>query len=38
MTPITDLEYAWYDTEATKKANLHNEAADFLQACQIGNI
>lgn len=30
MTPITDLEYAWYDTEATKKANLHNEAADFF--------
>ena len=29
---VHGLEYAWYDIEATKRANPYNEAADFLKA------
>lgn len=29
---VHGLEYAWYDIEATKKANPHGEANDFIQS------
>lgn len=31
---IHGLEYAWYDIEATKNANIHGEADTFLQAME----
>ncbi len=31
---IHGLEYAWYDIEATKNANVHGEAETFLKAMQ----
>ncbi len=31
---IHGLEYAWYDIEATKKANIHGEADVFLKAME----
>ena len=36
---IHGLEYAWYDIEATKKANVHGEANIFLEAMdELGMI
>lgn len=32
---VHGLEYAWYDIEATRRANPHNEAKDFLKAVDI---
>lgn len=32
---VHGLEYAWYDIEATRMANPHNEAKDFLKAVDI---
>lgn len=31
---VHGLEYAWYDIEATRNANPHGEAEDFLNACE----
>lgn len=31
---IHGLEYAWYDIEATKKANPHGEADNFIKAME----
>lgn len=33
---IHGLEYAWYDIEATKNANVHGEADAFLEAYEMG--
>lgn len=33
---VHGLEYAWYDEEATRKANPHGEADDFLTALRNG--
>ena len=33
---IHGLEYAWYDIEATRNANIHGEAEKFLQAKEMG--
>lgn len=35
---VHGLEYVWYDIEATKKANPNDEAKDFFEALQSGNI
>ena len=36
---IHGLEYAWYDIEATQKANLNGEADTFIQAMkELGMI
>lgn len=36
---IHGLEYAWYDIEATKNANIHGESETFLQAItELGMI